>query len=694
MKRLQYVAALVIIAAVAAITTSRAQGFTDSPAPSNLGIHSLINAPTVPISLDGHFPVIGNVELSSKGDKVQRLTWGSTYLQYANAQYTVFNNQNTLVYVPATNSLHTVMNPWTYDNQQNLTGGSMIHFYSLDNGTTWTQKELFSKAGRIFVHPTFAICSPSGVSSVEDLDYLFNAFEYRNNMGQYQVEGTYVYMLFGGNDFEYSHHQIGQTSSPYAWWMGSLVGNPHQGSRLATFAGRATNSGYGSNFEDGTYAQWSFDFSREDFTSTPTMGTPAHWATSNFYRGSGASVGNYNGPISVDYDAEGTAYAAVYARFADDGDYRVPAVSKAAIGAFGASWSEFVRMPVSLLNEYAAANGAERTFDGLLGYARDGFVVTGPDAWSYMFRVYLVQGQSITACHLLEARMKNGTWSLSKVAEIEHPGPPILYWDRERALANGKESLCIYTENWYGNEISAARTADGSHLVVTWIDINVERPLKRFSRPYDVLTYDRAVQDYTVSQVDSSFYTDLFFSVRAKDGSWNNAYNLTNDATMTKATRMPKIIPSATKVPVSYMKGMLASEINPSHPLANAYPDELTETLINGLHKAFFATFNALNPSSVTQDPPPVAVSNVSVFPNPATQEVEFAFGVPQAGRVTLRLFNSLGTEVATLLDSFLEASLHGVSVDLGKLNLPSGAYRYSFTASGQTASGSLIVSR
>ena len=60
-------------------------------------------------------------------------------------------------------------------------------------------------------------------------------------------------------------------------------------------------------------------------------------------------------------------------------------------------------------------------------------------------------------------------------------------------------------------------------------------------------------------------------------------------------------------------------------------------------------------------------------FPNPFNGMTTIRFTLPTAGNVTLRLYNSLGQEVRTLLNNFRSAGSYSIIAKLD--DLPSGAY-------------------
>jgi hypothetical protein len=62
-------------------------------------------------------------------------------------------------------------------------------------------------------------------------------------------------------------------------------------------------------------------------------------------------------------------------------------------------------------------------------------------------------------------------------------------------------------------------------------------------------------------------------------------------------------------------------------------------------------------------------------YPNPFNSETIFRYDLKQSGHTTLRIYNLLGQEVATLMDHVQPAGSYNVSYDMH--GLPSGVYLY-----------------
>ncbi|GMU87449.1 MAG: hypothetical protein AMXMBFR48_26900 [Ignavibacteriales bacterium] len=80
-------------------------------------------------------------------------------------------------------------------------------------------------------------------------------------------------------------------------------------------------------------------------------------------------------------------------------------------------------------------------------------------------------------------------------------------------------------------------------------------------------------------------------------------------------------------------------------------------------------------------------------YPNPFNPSTVITFALPQTSEVTLKIYNTLGQEVAVLLNSeTLEAGMHNRTFDAGKLT--SGVYIYKLTAGKFSAAHKMILNK
>ena len=83
-------------------------------------------------------------------------------------------------------------------------------------------------------------------------------------------------------------------------------------------------------------------------------------------------------------------------------------------------------------------------------------------------------------------------------------------------------------------------------------------------------------------------------------------------------------------------------------------------------------------------------VHSLSLYPNPARNDMDIRFGIPREERVSIKVYDVSGREVKTLVDDRLEAGYHTIRLD-GK-NLPSGIYFARLETDGYEATKKLVL--
>jgi hypothetical protein len=82
----------------------------------------------------------------------------------------------------------------------------------------------------------------------------------------------------------------------------------------------------------------------------------------------------------------------------------------------------------------------------------------------------------------------------------------------------------------------------------------------------------------------------------------------------------------------------------------------------------------------------------VGAYPNPATGAVRFRFEVPQAGHVSLKVYDTLGRAVATVVDGVQATGTYNASFDASEL--AAGVYVYRLTMGTTSVSRTLVVAK
>ncbi len=98
---------------------------------------------------------------------------------------------------------------------------------------------------------------------------------------------------------------------------------------------------------------------------------------------------------------------------------------------------------------------------------------------------------------------------------------------------------------------------------------------------------------------------------------------------------------------------------------------------------------------ALAADDPPEAVIPETYelyqnYPNPFNSSTTFQYDVKHAGMTTLRVYNLLGQEVATVVDQFMDAGRHAVNLDMN--GLASGVYLYRLESGEFTAVRKLML--
>ncbi len=104
------------------------------------------------------------------------------------------------------------------------------------------------------------------------------------------------------------------------------------------------------------------------------------------------------------------------------------------------------------------------------------------------------------------------------------------------------------------------------------------------------------------------------------------------------------------------------------------------------LAKYIRAVVNAVEPTGVVPD----GLTLARNFPNPFAGTTTITFALPVASQATLKVYDTLGREIATLVDGLLAADTYNAEFDASGLS--SGLYFYRLQAAGNTLSGTMTV--
>lgn len=599
-----------------------------------------------------------------------------------------FPSSSVMVYEPGSNVLG-VIEQVPVDNR--ATGGdlgSQLYLrYSTNRGTTWTRLLIDNNSTTFYGVPQLALANPANVTTVQDLKLCMTAYRYPKETNYFR-RGTAIFVRTEGQVFQYT--ELGPLDrNPDGYYFGSA--------KLAGFTAGANRSGFAycgilqppnDQTQYGQYGSLVINArlaGTEDFISS----IPDSWSGSVF-RPAPAKTSTYNSPMYVDADGSGNLYAVINGVFADAQESRVVAVSKST--DMGQTWSTFERMPSNVLQAYATNRGAASAVPFRV-YDQHDMVVTGENRFSYIQRIALFDGQQqLTGVDLVETEYNAGNWTIRLIAPITDIPVVYGYNDSATQARNYQQLVCNEVISSLGNEIEVARTADGSALVVKWIDAVPNAGPVRINPPQTAIRYDQQTGQQTGEvQVDSLPVFNVFLAYRSlSDAGWSQPKNLTDDRYINKGTHIPRVVLSLSQIPLLALRTLAPSDWSQQSPvgrlLASA-PQDFVNRIYDIPHDVSYALVSAV--SSVEPSTPEPG-ARLTVRPTPASDQIEVACaGLIDGGK--LIVVNSLGQVV---LEHLLQptSGVHGTVLDVHAL--PPGSYIVQFRAQGsvQATAPALIV--
>ncbi len=210
-----------------------------------------------------------------------------------------------------------------------------------------------------------------------------------------------------------------------------------------------------------------------------------------------------------------------------------------------------------------------------------------------------------------------------------------------------------------GNAIHASVSADGQVLTMVWLDAAT-------SAPGDTLP-------------------DIWFSYRRIDGA-----NWSTPANLTQTPGFPELLLHAAPIVKSNGANSYTIFLGRTYQAnINTYPPDynVKSTFFVSSH-TFIAT-----PSGVGEpDGQPASFTLEQNYPNPFNPNTIIRYSVAQAGRVSLKVFNTLGQEVATLVDGIVSAGEYQANFDANRFS--SGVYIYKMTSGAKVESRKMLLLR
>jgi hypothetical protein len=312
----------------------------------------------------------------------------------------------------------------------------------------------------------------------------------------------------------------------------------------------------------------------------------------------------------------------------------------------GVTWSSWTRPP----GDWATATGLGYFYDLLSFYRGTGNfasyeVEATVDANNRMhyFAVVVDSPWTLQAPRsLLEVYQTASGWSHKWITQAMNENTGLMY-----PGAAGDADVLDQTYNALNPSISQ----DGQVMTLAWLD--------------------------AASPTSADTMPDIWFSYRRIDAAnWSTPVNLT------QTPGFPELL--------LHSASTLRSNGGNSYTLflARSYQTGInTYPPVNNVKTSFFVapyTFTITDVNETGQQP--LAFKLEQNYPNPFNPSTTIRYSVAQAGRVSLKVFNTLGQEVATLVDENVTVGEHKATFDASKL--ASGVYVY------KISSGSMVESK
>jgi hypothetical protein len=237
----------------------------------------------------------------------------------------------------------------------------------------------------------------------------------------------------------------------------------------------------------------------------------------------------------------------------------------------------------------------------------------------------------------------------------------------------------------FRNEPKWARNWDGSKIYAKWIS-----PIMTWYPPVDgVLPADTISQIYVNGRhVDSR-------SLEAWTYKWNFTDPTANTAEMEDAMRVTDL----EDVMAKYTKiANIAGNDGELHiiftewGIGETLDDDpvFTDQVVWYVNDVVVPVSNTAGVEQVDATPGDFTLSQN--YPNPFNPSTEITFTLPQASQVSLRVFNLLGQEVASLVNEFRNAGTHRVTFDAS--NLATGMYIYRLESGANSLAKKMMLSK
>lgn len=582
--------------------------------------------------------------------------------------------------------------------------GTVYLHFSNNGGESWTSEAVYTKKKEMLFFPSVAVLNPNNATNPAEFKYVVTLTPFKPrptpNDTTYYAEGN-KYIFFDGtgwnNMIDYDekapvNNNIGGVQQWGATNKQTFAVSSPKGDFFYVYG---TLSPVNDGYQYGSYGLTYIDFTTDP---NPISLIPKAWTDAPF-RDPGVLTSSWNAPIRMGADNQGNVYAFVFNMFADDENNRNHAFSKSVDN--GKTWSDFQRMPFTVLSDFLNNWNHNMTLNYTpYPYTSWGAVVTGVDEFSLFPRLISFEGATAETAvgtgHFVEVSYKNGAWQPIRRVEELFINDVVSRIANVATAPAFKDSIMASSRY---NELQAAITADGSAIVLKFVDFS----------DLAVLQTPVTLVNNFLTTIDSMYTTDIYIAHRIlTENNWTVS-NTTQDKWYNKGTYMPNIVPSLSQIPLAeYITQEFTNPTNLriGYPyyLQNVVADRSSATA-GTAYTLIVGVFDALNPTPISNgniqkskglvgtsvlENLPFTLNDIS--PNPANDIAVLNFTLEMNADVTINIQNSMGQSIKTISVVNAQAGLNSVNVITN--DLTSGAYFYTVNVNGKTQTKLLNVVR
>lgn len=596
-----------------------------------------------------------------------------------------------IVWEPLSNSLFITNNPYVYVGQtrENI---QVLYYRSTNMGSSWDTVVVFNEKEWGGIYPSIVVTNPKKSTNTNDLmislfsdarDVKSENFpakgglvNYRDNDNQWQAEVMENIKNSPGSGYSFGNLRL----LPYA-----------PNSNESYFVGLGMLNRVSQNSRYGAYGVLSWDMMAPADKQT-LVASVIQKINPDVFKLSDDINQSWNGPLNADFDDDGKLYVLVNNLYnGDTKGERIPGVITST--DLGATWSDIMKMPYSIITSFIESTGYTTGYSWD-PYAMNAFIVTGPNEFSFVQKIVVGDPGTeegtirIQQMHIVEFYFRQGAWGFQQISQCTTPQVLFPSADPDIRPTVADSAIYLLNNSSLGNEIQLSKTADGSKIVLKWINPSINVVV---NPPHVVSMINSQTDKQQLVTIDTFYTTDVYMCYRdAHQNNWSKTVNVTNDTTYDKATWIPRIIPNINNIPM--IRNWTPFFSAPGYLVR--MNRRIAEAIVGTLQFIEFGTMDATKdaegPNSVEDNPRILSTSGTSVMPNPVSNECELIFNMVESGNVSIEVFNSLGQSQGVIYNALQTPGVHAISFDVS--GYTPGAYYYTVTGGNHTQTGKFHV--